>query len=512
VTTAVGPRKAWAEYAAGSGIDHFDWWCRQFCIQSVDQFAGKPLVLEPWQIDFMGEVMAVNDDDSPYWGTCVLVVPRKGGKTTMLGAYADYHVDQDEGQPEVLLMASSDKQAGRLFDAIAGFTRQSAHLSERFHLRDYIGEIVRVDGGGKILRMASDPNRAHGYNPSRVVADEIHAWTTQSLRKAWAAATSAGGARRNQQILGISTAGEAADREEGILGHLIDANEAEGELEQRGALTISRNHEARVLVFNYSAQVVGKSPREDRNNFAAIRAANPASWVTDAYLKRQAASPELTDAQFLQLHGCVWAAGEGTFIAPEDWRAVGDGEPLGEGRKVCLGMDGSRTYDTTVVAWAGLAEDGRVDVDARIFSVRRDAPHHILHEGGKIDFEAVEEFVIDRFEFFDVKEAAYDPRFLDRSAEIIDRRLNDACIVVIEPQSKHMRDAIATFHRGVAEGIVRHRGDPAIGAHVSACKAEQDERGWVVSKRKHSKPIDAVPAMAMAYWRATQPQVEDYVF
>jgi phage terminase large subunit-like protein len=75
-----------------------------------------------------------------------------------------------------------------------------------------------------------------------------------------------------------------------------------------------------------------------------------------------------------------------------------------------------------------------------------------------------------------------------------------------------MRDAIATFHRGVAEGIVRHRGDEAIAAHVSACKAEQDERGWVVSKRKHSKPIDAVPAMAMAYWRATQPQVEGYVF
>lgn len=498
-TLARPARPGWMDYAQASGVDHLEWWCRTHCVQVIDQFAGLPLELEPWQLDYLGEVLAMDERDVPYWATVVLVLPRKNGKTTLLAAYATYHADQDEGQPEVLLTASSDRQAGRLFDAVTAFVRRSPRLRERFHIRDYMGEIARTDAGAKILRMASDPNRLHGYSPSRVIADELHAWTAPSLRKAWAALTSGGGARRDTQVCVITTAGEADTREAGILGRLIDGNEAAGEIERRGVLTISRNHGARVLVYNYSAGTT------DRHDLAAIRAANPASWVTDDYLARQAASPELTDAEFLQLHGCVWAAGEDTFIAGDDWRRLGDGGPVPEGRAVCLGADGSRTHDTTVIAWAGRAEDGRIDVDARIFSVRRDAPHHVLHEGGKIDYEGVEDFIVDRFDRYRVAEAAHDPRYLDRSAEIIDRRLPEARIFPVEPSSRHMRDALAAFHRGVAEGIVRHRGDQQIAAHVAACQGEQDERGWIVRKRRHSRPIDAVIAMALAYWRAANP-------
>jgi phage terminase large subunit-like protein len=65
-----------------------------------------------------------------------------------------------------------------------------------------------------------------------------------------------------------------------------------------------------------------------------------------------------------------------------------------------------------------------------------------------------------------------------------------------------MRDALATFHRLVVEGVVRHDGDAVLKAHVVAARASRDDRGWVVSKRKHAAPIDAVPALALAVWRA----------
>jgi hypothetical protein len=45
------------------------------------------------------------------------------------------------------------------------------------------------------------------------------------------------------------------------------------------------------------------------------------------------------------------------------------------------------------------ARTGTIAVDACVFSVRAHVFHHVLHEGGKIDFEDVEEFTIDRFEF-----------------------------------------------------------------------------------------------------------------
>lgn len=57
---------------------------------------------------------------------------------------------------------------------------------------------------------------------------------------------------------------------------------------------------------------------------------------------------------------------------------------------MCLGLDGSRTFDTTVVATAGWQEDGTILVDARVFSVRKVVADHVLHEGGRIDFADVE--------------------------------------------------------------------------------------------------------------------------
>src|SRR3990167_5690900 len=117
--------------------------------------------------------------------------------------------------------------------------------------------------------MASDPSTLHGYNPSRVICDELHAWTKPGHRKAWAALTTAGGARRLTQVVTITTAGNAEDREDSILRHLIDGNERDGECEPREALTISRNHAARTLVYNYSA------PPSDPRKTQAMKLANP---------------------------------------------------------------------------------------------------------------------------------------------------------------------------------------------------------------------------------------------
>ena len=206
------------DYAEGTRAADFAWWCEGYLVQTVDRFAGLPFALEAWQKEFFGEALSLDGDDRPYWKLVVLVVPRKNGKTAMLAAYSLYHLLESDGSPEVLLAASSDKQAGRLFEAGCAFLRANRLLDEVVHLREYIGEIARRDGAGKIIRMASDPGRAHGYNPSLVVCDELHAWTTPSLRKAWGAFTTAGGARHSAQVFAITTAGEASERTGSILG------------------------------------------------------------------------------------------------------------------------------------------------------------------------------------------------------------------------------------------------------------------------------------------------------
>ena len=61
----------WEEYASGSRIDHFAWWCETYLVQSIDQFAGLPLRLEDWQLEFMGEALATNDPlgAEPSWNS-----------------------------------------------------------------------------------------------------------------------------------------------------------------------------------------------------------------------------------------------------------------------------------------------------------------------------------------------------------------------------------------------------------------------------------------------------------
>jgi phage terminase large subunit-like protein len=89
--------------------------------------------------------------------------------------------------------------------------------------------------------------------------------------------------------------------------------------------------------------------------------------------------------------------------------------------------------------------------------------------------------------------------------------LPESPIFPVEPSSRLMREALQTFYRVVAEGTLRHRGDPVIAAHLANCAVECGFRDEIRRVRKidDRKPIDAVPAMALAVWRATQAETSD---
>lgn len=489
-------REAWAEYAAASAIDHFAWWCATHAVQSIDQFAGLPLLLEVWQLEFMGEVLAVDEDGLPYWSVAGLVLPRKNGKTTLIGAYGTYHLDQSDAMPELLLGAGSDKQAGRMFDSVAAFIRRSEYLRSRLLIRDHVGEIVRKDGMGRAYRLASDPNRAHGYNPSRTAADELHGWKTPSMRRFWAAITTAGGARRDTQNLFISTAGEAEDREDGILGGLIDRNEARGEVERRPGLTISRNHGARTLIFNYHAPVDTKAPaRVQRADRAAIRLANPASWVTDEYLDRQAEDPGLSDAEFLQLHANVWSPGAGAWLA-DRWDGLRLQAEVPVEGPAGAGVDIGLTDDSTAVSTAWRLADGRILYRSRVWSARPDVAAHVHVPGGRVRLEPVEEYLRELADEHGLTAIVYDPRFFEQNAQT----LSDAglAVVSLERQGKAWDDATNLFYREALADVATHEGDEVLAAHIKAIVAEPTERGWKLRKLKANRKIDAGVAAVMA--------------
>ena len=478
--------------------NHFAAWCESHLRHSVDQFAGDPLVLEEWQRTFMNEALAAEDDGSFKWQSCCLLVSRKNGKTALLAAYALWHLLETDGSPEILLAAASDRQAGRLYDAVVAYIRNAPELSERVIVREYRGEIARSDGRGKILRMSSSPERLHGYGPSLVICDEVAQWVTPNLRKAWAALTTGGGARKSAQTFTITTAGESHTRETGILGRLVDGNERQGDVESTGALTVSRNEQGRTLVYRYEAQTT------DPTDTKAIKAANPASWITEEFLAKQAANPEISVDEFLQLHACVWSDGSRrAWIKRAAWQQLEIADvQVPDDAELFIGIDCSLSDDTTAVAWAWRIPDSeRIGVKCHVIGARRGVACHELVPEGKIDPRLAIE-VVDRLaKDHAIREIAYDPNRFELAARLLDEsgyRVADAW-----GKRANQTRAWAAWFDGVQTGRIAHDGDLVLAEHVTHAEAELTENGWKVRKLRGQRAvkIDALVAAAMAAWR-----------
>ena len=489
----IPPARPWLGYAVDSEIDHFAEFCHEHLTQSIDEWDGEPLDLEPFQRRMMGEALAFDDDGWPSWRSVVLILPRKNGKTQLLAAYAVYRLLTSDGSPEILLAATSDEQAGRLYDAAETFVRRSAVLSDLCVCRRHLGEIVRSDGLGKIKRLSSDPARLHGYNPSLVVCDELAQWGTPNLKRAYAALTTGGGARKAPQVFTITTAGEARDREDSILGGILDGAMAGGEVERHPGLTIARHHAAQMLVYNHEA------PTADPHDVKAMKLANPASWITEEFLAKQAANPELTDAQVLQLHGCVWAAGATHWLPADSWRdCAGDSDLPADGESVVLAFDGSYNNDST--ALVGCTLNGHVFVvDAWERPDTRSA--------WRVPRDDVDAAVAAALARWRVVELACDPPGWHREIADWAERYGTPPIAYFETnKSAMMTQACSRFYSAVVNGELTHDGDKRLAAHLSHAMVKETPNGAYITKehRDSKRKIDLAVAAVVAYDRAMQ--------
>ncbi len=488
----ISPVQPWTAYAAGSDVGDFREFCHEHLIQSVDRWDGEPLDLEEWQLDLFGEALAYDEAGAPLFTSTVIILPRKNGKTAMLAAYAVWKLLSTDGHPEILLAASSDRQAQRLFEACSNFIRKNLVLRDLARIRDHAGEIRREDGEGAIYRMSSDPGRLHGFNPSLVIIDELHTWTTPSLRRAYAALTTGGGARSAPQTFSITTAGEASQRKSSILGQIIDGAVGMGEVETKGALTIARHHSAGMIIFNWEAQT------SDPQDTVKIKEANPASWISEEFLLKQAQNPELTTAQFLQLHGCVWAETTSTYVNPIFLsQAQGSFLPLSDGDTVVLGFDGSERRDETWLVACSL--DGRVEPLGRWQNPGQ--------EDWRVPRNEVHRRVKEAFDRFDVREFAFDPPGWYAEGDFWATEYGEERVVEFPTnRPARMAPACERTQTALQEGEMSFGGllGNDLAAHFGNCVTRETPAGLVVQKDHGDSPrkIDGAVASIIAFDRA----------
>lgn len=478
---------------------HFAEFCRAYCRHTKGRWSGEPLTLEPWQQEFVDEALRLDPETGRrVYRQVLLGVPRKNGKSTLAASLALYLAGAD-GEPgaEVIIAAGSRDQADVVYRQAREFVEASPSLSDYFDAQRFT--IQAPDG--VIRKIAADGRLQHGLNPSGIVADEIHALMTPRQEELWAALTTGSGAREEPLIVAITTAGFDKDT---VLGRLYDEAMRLPDVERRPGLTIARDRATGFLAWWYG--VDDEAPLDD---VSAWLEANPASWITEEELLRQYNSPTVDELAFRRLHLNQWTKTREAWLPSGLWSSLRDSDVvLEEGNEIIVGVDVGLVHDSTAVSIARLLDDGRVYLDARVWAARDDAVAHTILPGGRVDLSIVEDYIRDLAAKYVVREVVYDPRFFERSAEILS---NDGLLLApVEQSSRRMLEAYAAFYLATGERRVTHSGDAVLAAHVEATNATMTDRGWKIS-RKRKQRIDACVASVMAHYRAEKYEAPGYL-
>lgn len=473
--------------------------CEEHLRHYVGRWKGKPVTFEPFQRDIFAEALSVDADGNWCWDQVAIVIPRKNGKTTMLAAYAVWRLVTADDYPEILLAAASNKNADRLYGTCAAFVRLSPTLTSLCRVRDHEGEIRRNDGLGVIYKLSSDPARILGYNASLVIGDEIGEWVTPSLKRMWDGLTTGGGAREGEaQLFTISTAGHANDRQDGILGRIIDTAAASGEVDTRPGLKVVRNPPAKTLVFNYEADTL------DRFDVEKVKEANPAPWITTEFLLKKAHS-DLSDSAFLRYHACVWAVAESSWLPTGAWAALEQPYELPpDGTEVILGFDGSDRNDSTALVGCTIGDKPHVFV-VGLWEKPEDAQKWVVPRN------EVDVAVHRALERWQVLELVCDPPGWHREIEEWGERYGSTVTLMFPTnRRKLMTEACSRFYTATVNHGLTHDGSPDLARHLAnAVVKEYVEPGGVgayITKEHRDSPkkIDLAVAAVIAHDRAVQ--------
>jgi phage terminase large subunit-like protein len=172
---------------------------------SKGEWAGRPVVLEPWQEFAVGSVFGwFNKDGTRRYRTAYEEVGRKNGKSLVAAGVGIYGLVAD-GEPgaEVYAAATARHQARIIFDEAQRMVRSSPDLAKRvgvFRLN------LSVDNtASKFEPLSADDRTLDGLNPHLILVDELHKHRTRAVLDVLDTAV---GSRRQALLWIITTAGD----------------------------------------------------------------------------------------------------------------------------------------------------------------------------------------------------------------------------------------------------------------------------------------------------------------
>jgi phage terminase large subunit-like protein len=167
--------------------------------------AGQPFDLRPWQVRIVKKLFTMRRDGLRQYRQCLLMLPRKNGKTELAAALAVYFLLFDgEIGAEVYSAAAEKEQAARVFNVAAAMIRHEPELRAQCEIIESQKRIVVRSTGSFYKAISAEAYSKHGFNASAVIYDELHAAPDREL---WDVLATSQSTRAQPVLFAISTAG-----------------------------------------------------------------------------------------------------------------------------------------------------------------------------------------------------------------------------------------------------------------------------------------------------------------
>jgi phage terminase large subunit-like protein len=469
-------------------------------------FAGQPFNLRPWQVrDIIRPLFKVN----PVTGrrqvrTCLLMMPRKNGKTELCAALAiDGLLFDGEIGAEVYSAANDKDQAALCFNVAAQMIRNDPELYAACDIIDSQKRIVHRASGSIYRAISAESYTKHGLNASRVIYDELHAAPTRDL---WDVLASSTGARAQPLVIAISTAG-------------YDRHSILWELYQHA----KKVRESPALDPTFLSVIYEAPAEADWRDERIWRQANPAlgDFRSLEELRVACARAQEIPAQenaFRRLYLNQWTEQEARWLALDAWDACQAPLDLAElaGRRCYVGLDLSTTTDLTAAVAVFPDDDGggfavvpsffvpAARIQARV--ARDRVPYDewarrgllTATPGPTVDYEHVRAHLNAWAETYDVRMVAFDPWNATDLVSRLEKVDGFTCVKMRQGKATLSAPSKA-LEKAVLERTLRHDGHPILRWNVANASIDMDNAGNIQpSKHKSTDRIDGLYALVMA--------------
>lgn len=472
------------------------------------ELAGQPLVLRPWQQAIVGCAFGwKRPDGKRRYREVFEYVPRKNGKSTMLGGLVNLVAFcDDEPGAQIYSAAAEREQAALIYRQAKGMILNNPELNAKARIYATF-KSIEYPRGVVYKALSADADTKHGFNTHFVCVDELHAQPNRDLVDVLVTST---GSRRQPLVWYITTAD--FDRES-ICNEKYDyaCKVRDGVVEDPAFLP---------AIYEASVDDDWAAP-------AVWRKANPNLGVSvgEDYLRRECQRAKETptyENTFKRLHLNIRTQNDVRWLRLEDWdRCAGAVDEFALAGRVCFGaFDLSSKIDLTAFVlvfppsdddpmWRILPRFWIPGDNARKRERRDRVPYETWQrqgfvnftEGNVVDYEAVKAQIMADARTFSLQDIAYDPW----NATQIALQLQEDGANVVEFRQGYVSFSEPTkeLEKLVMAGKVAHGGNPVLRWMASHVMVESDPAGNLKpSKKKSTERIDGIVAACMAIGRA----------